>query len=225
MVYQIQRTADGEALQKTFHAAVSSSSSDASGLGRVACYPWGGSYRPEMLFMIGWNETAIYAVLRTYESNPRAIVTEPNGRVWCDSCMEFFLSPSADLSAGYFNFEMNANAALLLHFGLNPQSREEVTWLPHDLQGMGAAAAVRAVSGNDRGRDYWQLLLTAPVSMIARYVQGFQPASGAAVRANVYKCGDETAAAHFGCFYPIDAEAVREPNFHVPAYFGKMVFE
>jgi len=225
MRYRIQKTADGAALLRNFADAIAGGADRPACLARVECCPWGGAYRPEMLFMAGWNDTALYVALRTYESSPRAVVTEPNGRVWCDSCMEFFLSPSADLSAGYFNFEMNANGALLLHFGKNPQTREEVVWLPEDLRSTGARSAVVASNGNDRGRDYWQLLLTAPVSLLARYAPDFKLVPGLAVRANVYKCGDETAIPHFLCYSPIDADRVREPNFHVPEYFGEMVLD
>ena len=86
-------------------------------LGRVSCYPWGGDYRPEMLFKIGHGEDALLVNLLCYEEAPVITATERNGAVWNDSCLEFFVSPSEDLSAGYFNFQINAHPTLLLHYG------------------------------------------------------------------------------------------------------------
>lgn len=81
--------------------------------GRIALAPWGAEYRPDARFYIGWQDDRLIVHLRAYEVNPVADVTERNGNVCCDSCLEFFFSPSADNSAGYFN-ERQSDAAFAL---------------------------------------------------------------------------------------------------------------
>ncbi len=42
------------------------------------------------------------------------------------------------------------------------------------------------------------------------------------IGANFYKCGDETNEPHYISWNPIDTP---NPNFHVPQFFGDLVFE
>jgi len=184
--------------------------------GFVENYPWGGSYRPRMEFRIGYDDGGLHVNLKCFEKNPKAVHIGRNASVWLDSCMEFFFSPSADLSAGYFNCEMNSSPSMLLHFGLTPgdDTRCEVEW-PDEAFDLRCA----------KDEESWTLHVYLPFDMVRKYVPSFAPTSGMILRTNVFKCGDETECAHFGCHFPIDANAVPEPLFHVPEYFGEMVLE
>lgn len=82
--------------------------------GKIETYPWGCAYRPETVFRAGWTENGIRVLMECREADPLRRVKQPNGNVWCDSCMEFFVAPGETAADGYFNFEMNANGALLL---------------------------------------------------------------------------------------------------------------
>lgn len=179
--------------------------------GRIERYPWGGDYRPEARFRAGWNESGIRVWMECMEAEPLRRVREPNGPVWCDSCMEFFLAPGASAHDGYFNFEMNANGALLLGFC---HSDEDMAFCDFPRERIPLTAQVSA--------DRWSLDLTVPFDLVRAYFPDFAPERGMTLHGNFYKCGDETASPHFGCYFPIDAQAVPEPNFHRPAYYGEL---
>ena len=183
-------------------------------VGRVENCPWGGDYRPEVRFRAGWNDSGIRVWMECRESDPLRRVCEPNGRVWCDSCMEFFLAPGPRAQDGYFNFEMNALGALLLGFGV---SDTEFVFDDFPRSRIPLRAEV--------GADSWNLDLTVPFALIQRRFPGFRAQSGAVLHGNFYKCGDETAQPHFLCHFPIDPARVPEPNFHRPEFFGALILE
>lgn len=186
--------------------------------GVLAQFPWGGDYRPDVRFKIGWSDDCFYVHLRDYEEKVVATITERNGNVCLDSCMEFFFSPSADNSAGYFNIEINPNPTLLLHYGLtgDRKVRGPFDWPAEDLQISSARGT------DDFGRAYWQLDYIVPFTMIRRYVPGWKPEKGTLIRANIYKCGRIDQPIHRAMWSPIDPEAVVKPDFHKPEYFGVM---
>jgi len=184
--------------------------------GVVETYPWGGDYRPRMEFRVGYDDGGLHVHLKCWETNPKVAYIGRNNSVWNDSCMEFFFSPSADLSAGYFNCEMNSHPSMLLHYGLRPgdESRVCVEW-PDEAFDLTCT----------KDAESWALHVYLPFAMVQKYVPGFAPASGMVLRTNVYKCGDETDVPHYGCHFPIDASVVTEPAFHVPEFFGEMELE
>ena len=148
------------------------------------------------------------------EADPLRRVKQPNGNVWCDSCMEFFVAPGETAADGYFNFEMNANGALLLGWGV---SDTEFVLSDFPREKIALRAEVYA--------DRWALDLIVPFALFRRHMPGFVPTPGKILHGNFYKCGDKTASPHFGCYFPIDPASVPTPCFHVPEYYGKLLLE
>ena len=70
----------------------------------IACCNWPGEfpYAPEVSFRMF--HTGDWLLLRfdVAENYTAALVTEDNGQVWTDSCVEFFIAPDEGL---YYNFE------------------------------------------------------------------------------------------------------------------------
>ncbi len=189
-------------------------------LGRVDLYPWGGSRRVEMLFKIGHDDEALYVNLLSYEENPVAWASERNGEVWNDSCMEFFVSPAADSSVGYFNFEINSNPTMLLHFG-----RERSGRAPVDIAEWPTVSfRLNCTKGmDDFGRAYWRLSYRIPYALFRSYVPEAGLSDGSVIRANLYRCGSNAQTAHYGVWNPIDTTVIPKPDFHRPEYFGEML--
>lgn len=181
----------------------------------IASYPWAApdSYRPLTTIRAAHSDSALFVRMQCRESDPRTTIHEWNGRVWTDSAMEFFIEPLP--GCGYFNFEMNAAPALLLHFGMaDTAARKPVEW---DRSEFGLCS--RRFSRD--GADWWEVCVTVPFAMLSHYVPAFRPETGCIFRANAYKCGDDCAEPHYGSLFPIDAAKIQEPSFHRPAYFGE----
>ena len=59
-----------------------------------------------------------------------------------------------------------------------------------------------------------------PLKLIETVYGNADYQTGRVIRANFYKCGDETPIPHFGMWSPVDNET---PDFHRPEYFGKFI--
>ncbi len=190
--------------------------------GRIALTPWGAQYKPDARFYIGWTDDALHVHLRAYEANPVADITERNGNVCTDSCLEFFFSLSPDCSNGYFNFETNANPTLLLHYGLGNKypGRVHVDWPIEDFH-MTCTRDTDACSVG--GGVYWQVNYIVPLDMLRKYVPDASLYAGEIIRANLYKCGRTRQVNHHLTWADFDTTDVPRPNFHQPKYFGEMV--
>ena len=183
---------------------------------RVASWPWEG-YKSDLvtLFRAVHTDSEIKVSLRCYEKEPYAGVSKTNGYVCNDSCVEFFFSPSADNSAGYFNFEINSNPTYL--FGYNPVGGKEVyvEWDESEYK-------LTSTKASDECGDYWQIDLTVPYALVKKYVPEFDTSAGTVWRGNVYKCGKHNQPEHYGSWSPVETEG---PNFHRPEFFGEFVME
>ena len=83
------------------------------------------SYCPDVFFRIAYTDNAILLNYKVKEASVRARYGEYNGRVWTDSCVEFFSVPGED--DVYYNLECNCIGTLLLGAGSGRGARERAT--------------------------------------------------------------------------------------------------
>ena len=143
----------------------------------------------------------------------RAQNLEDNGRQWEDSCCEFFVSePDGDR---YFNFEINCIGRILGASGAGRHER-----VRQDLSDLArirriASLPAQAYDEADILRS-WDIAVLIPFDLF-----GADPACPPkSLKANFYKCGDETAHPHFLSWNPI---ATPQPDFHRPEFFGELI--
>ena len=157
-----------------------------------------------------WDEEAIYLRMEAVEPDIRQEETDPLAEICKDSCLEFFLQPTDRVD--YFNFEINPNRAIYLGFGPDlPNNIRQIVPEVQDLLDIQTAFT-------DGG---WYVTYKVPFAFIRRFFPDFNPTKGTKVRANFYKCGDDTVKMHFLGWNPVEQE---EPAFHVPKFFGQLIF-
>jgi len=174
-------------------------------------------YKPDVLVQIGWNETELFLQYKVNEQSVKGVITESNGRVWTDSCVEFFLSPEGNDE--YYNLEMTCIGTALLGFRKKGDPAVQAT---NDL-----IAKIRRIStlGNvpfaeRKEQTEWQITMAIPWKVFFNHQ--LKPVSGTKMRGNFYKCGDELSVPHFVSWTKIKTE---NPSFHEPAFFGGLEFE
>lgn len=178
----------------------------------IDCYPWDtGGYRPTAwarLCRVGAETLRLR--MGCVEKSPRAVWREPDSPVYQDSCLEFFVAPPA--GDGYFNFEMNSLGMLLCEVG---RAGDRVYLAKAGL----TRPVCRPLDARERPRDGWGVELTLPLEL---FRAAFGPMSfhGGWLLGNFYKCGDHTAAPHYGCWSPVRFPT---PNFHRPESFGRLI--
>jgi len=70
-------------------------------------------HKPFTQAKILYDDSAVYVIFRVEDNYIRAAACDFHGAVWEDSCVEFFFTPSDDISGGYFNLETNCGGTLL----------------------------------------------------------------------------------------------------------------
>lgn len=143
------------------------------------------------------------------EKEPRVTVTEDDGPVYKDSCLEWFCNFAPDNSGVYMNMEVNAAGKMLCRLGSGRQNRQP---LPEDTERPRVRATI--------GENSWCIDVFVPLSTIKAVYGKDNFCPGDVIKANFYKCGDETDLVHYGMWSRCETE---KPDFHRPEFFGELV--
>lgn len=180
-------------------------------------------YKPEVKVQIKKDDDNLYIHYRVREQSVRAVAEADQGRVWEDSCVEFFCQPNPE-DGIYYNFECNCAGKLLLCAGDSRHDRErapkEVTDSVWRYASLGYEPFEERFP-NDECRMQnaelgieWEVKLRIPKT--AFFKHNIQSLSDIRLKYNVYKCGDLLSVPHFVSLFPITTE---KPDFHRPEFF------
>lgn len=179
----------------------------------VNTFPWLCKYRPETFASLRLQDDHLTVSMTTNEWPLRAVVTAPNGPVYTDSCMEFFLMPAPRHSKAYVNFEINPWGVPLIEIGDQRENRKRLI-IPEYRRLLSLTSRIDS--------DGWSLSYQIPLSFLKNLIGHFSLESGDEMKANFYKCGDKTDHPHYGCWATIDRPT---PDFHVPESFGTLIID
>ena len=171
-------------------------------------------YCPEVSFRIAHNGEAIFLNFRVNESDIKAVCDQDNGRIWEDSCVEFFVSFDNET---YYNIECNCIGKILIGKGKGRENRirlPEAILKSVDRWSSLGYSPVENLSGN------WNVSLIIPKKIF--YPEIANTFNKTEARGNFYKCGDLLQNPHYLSWNQILNET---PNFHLPEFFGQLLFE
>ena len=169
---------------------------------------------PKVSFVIAHNGDFIFLKYYVLEAFVKAAYFNINEPVYKDSCVEFFIAVEGD--DAYYNFEFNCIGTCLLGYGKNKHDRK---LLPGDaVNTIQHIALVKSMK--DIKKIYWELTLQIPISIFNYH----KPAiiKGLQCNVNFFKCGDDLPQQHFLSWTDIKSS---QPNFHLPQFFRKAVFQ
>ena len=172
--------------------------------GHISIEPWPcftGFDAPETCFWLLRCRDGFCIKYNTKEHDLRANVTEENGRVCCDSCVEFFLQPDTN-DQNYINFELNPKG--VMHIGLG---KDRYGRIPIEDE-----RSIFRVESDARDGD-WSICYYIPDEFLLRYFKQISPVC----RANFYKCGDKTKKPHYAVWNNVETA---KPDYHVSDFFG-----
>jgi hypothetical protein len=176
---------------------------------------------PDTQAKVRCDDKNIYVIFRVKDQYVRAVAKEIHGRVWEDSCVEFFFTPGPDISRGYFNMETNCKGIFGLGYTKNSagdraqvetEDCKKIT-ISHSLQKDAEIEITEPVT--------WTIEYCIPISLLEKYMKVDKPGKGVQWRANFYKCGDKTSHLHWLTWAPVINPT---PKFHLPEYFGWLEF-
>ncbi|MEN9918187.1 MAG: hypothetical protein RL662_623 [Bacteroidota bacterium] len=179
---------------------------------------WADQYpsKPNVSFRIAHNSTHILLQYQVHENELLALVDEDNGKVWTDSCVEFFVTFN---NTHYYNIEASCIGKTLMGHRLigDKASHASAPILKSiaRLSSLGTNTIAKQA-----GNFSWTLTLVIPCS--AYWGDKISKLDGVTARANFYKCGDNLTTPHFVSWNSIETP---KPSFHQPAFFGEIEFE
>lgn len=179
-------------------------------------------HMPKTQVKIAYDDAAVYVIFRVEDRYVRAVAAEYQDPVCRDSCVEFFFTPSPDVSNGYFNLEMNCGGTMLFHFQRAPgkgpveipASEYSKIKIAHSLPKIVDPEIEKPVT--------WTVEYHLPIEILKKYCPVSSPASGVTWRTNFYKCADKSSHPHWLTWSPVD---FLRPQFHLPEFFGVLEFE
>lgn len=160
---------------------------------------------------LAYDAERIYVRLEATEAHIRAELRGRTCQVADDSCLEFFFCPIWG-DERYFNIEMNPNGAMFVGFGSGIHDLTRL--LVADETAVFAPAPFRTTVG-------WGVEYSVPAEFVRCFMPDFELKSGLRIRANCYKCGDQTVQPHYLSWNLIRQDT---PLFHRPQDFGCMIF-
>lgn len=179
-------------------------------------------FQPKTEAKLMYDDENIYGIFRVKDKFVKSIVTEYNGNVSGDSCVEFFFSPDSDTPEKYFNLEINAGGTPLIFYVSKPWD-EFVKLEADDIEQIEIAHSLPAVIDPEiTEATTWTIEYRIPLAMLKKFSNVTPPQAGTVWKANFYKTGSRTSNPHYFTWNFVDNPT---PNFHLPQFFGTLKFK
>lgn len=173
---------------------------------------------PKTKAKLAYDTENIYVIFHVQDQYVIATSDKYQGTPWEDSCVEFFFTPSGNISDGYFNLEMNCVGHFLFQYN-NPDSGRTVI----DISDCEKIEVVSSLKGATILPEItepitWTIEYKIPFNVIEKYTK---KSVGSIWKVNFYKCADNSSHPHWLTWAPVDHPT---PNFHKPDFFGTLLF-
>lgn len=180
------------------------------------------SFTPITDAKAAYDDKNIYLIFKVQDQFVKSTVTEYNGNVSGDSCVEFFFSPDEEKPLHYFNLEINAGGTPLIFYVTKPWTGfthlDSATISQIEI----AHSQPRIVDPEVKEPTVWTIECRVPYDILKKYSNVTIPKPGTKWRANFYKTGSRTSNPHYYTWSPVKYPG---PNFHLPEFFGTLEFK
>jgi hypothetical protein len=172
---------------------------------------------PQARFSLAHSGDSLFIKFQVAEKYVRATYRASNEPVYKDSCVEFFLAVG-DRQA-YYNLEFNCIGTCLMGYGTKDKKTRH--YLPEAvIAKIKRQALLKAGEASPAGLFTWELTVAIPREVFCYHE--LTTLQGVRGGANFYKCGDDLPEPHFLVWNDIKAPA---PDFHLPEFFGEILFQ
>ena len=179
-------------------------------------------HKPGTLAKLVYDDSALYVIFHVEDRYVRAVAPEHLATVYEDSCVEFFLTPGNDIIKGYINVEINCGGTVGMYYQLEV-GKGRMPFTEGDIEKLTVAHSMPKIVNPEIAKTtVWTIEYRLPYEVLAKYCKATKPGPGVRWKGNFYKCADATSHPHWLTWSPIDFP---KPKFHMPEYFGKLVFK
>lgn len=180
------------------------------------------AHQPKAQAKVAYDDHALYFIWKVEDKYVLAKRTKHQQDVWRDSCVEFFFTPGGEpKERGYFNLETNCTGVKL--FGVHVTGGKDEKFTAEDFASIVTASSLKGpIDPEVAEPTTWTLEYKIPLSLLEKFTKIERPKRGVTWRANFYKCADDASHPHWLTWSPVTHAT---PSFHLPQYFGILVFE
>ena len=179
-------------------------------------------FKPGVEAKMMYDDENVYAIFRVKDRYVRSVVQEYNGNVSGDACVELFFSPDQALPEKYFNLEVNAGGTPLLFYVTKPWTGFQKLEA-EDIRQIEIAHSLPAKLDPEISEPVtWTIEYRIPLAMLRKFSNVTYPAPGVRWRANFYKTASQSSNPHWITWSYVDNP---KPNFHLPQFFGTLIFK
>ncbi len=163
-----------------------------------------------------WDDWNLYLAFASRDRHIHAKVTEHNGMVWEDTCVEFFVAPDIKKPDNYYTWEINCVGVTLNAAKCDFWTGDPGTWHPTDAIATSVKGPVKEPSPDDQE---WFCEVAIPFSNFVDSAIAIPPRSGDVWRANFQQCAGW--GSHLATWSPLPPGC---RTFHTPRAFGELIF-
>ncbi|WP_276346279.1 carbohydrate-binding family 9-like protein [Daejeonella sp. JGW-45] len=178
------------------------------------------AFQPRVVAKMMYDSRNIYMIYKVEDRHVRIQNTKFNSPVSTDACVEFFFAPDKDWPLRYFNIEINAGGTALMAYHKDGK-RTNVTEADFNVAEV-AHTLPKKLDQEISEPVTWFLEFKMPLSLLAKYGNYTQPEKGVKWKANFYKTSSRSTNPHYITWSVVQNPV---PQFHLPQYFGTLMFK
>lgn len=179
-------------------------------------------FRPVIQAKLMYDDKNIYVIFHVQDKFVRSLFEGYNGGVSNESCVEFFFSPDTQHPDRYFHLEANAGGNPF--FAWDSTRRRDIKFKPEEMDQFKIASTLpKKIDPEITEPVTWTLECSIPLDMLRKYTAITEPKKGVTWTGNFFKtAGRVTSNTHYVTWNFVDTP---RPDFHTPAFFGKLLFK
>ncbi|MBC7758908.1 MAG: carbohydrate-binding family 9-like protein [Phormidesmis sp. FL-bin-119] len=178
------------------------------------------AFRPVVKAKMMYDQENLYLIYKVDDRHVRVQNDKFNSSVSSDACVEFFFSPDRDWPLRYFNVEINAGGTALMAFHTDGK---RTNMLEDDFKNVQIAHTLpRKLDQEISEPVTWFLEFKLPLTLLKKYTNVTQPEKGVKWKANFYKTSSSSTNPHYLTWSIVHNS---KPQFHLPQYFGTLIFK
>lgn len=178
------------------------------------------AFRPVVKAKMMYDQDYLYLIYKVDDRHVRIQNDKFNSSVSTDACVEFFFSPDKDWPLWYFNVEINAGGTALMAFH---KDGKRTNMVEEDFKDVLIAHTLpRKLDQEISEPITWFLEFKLPLKLLKKYSSISQPEKGVKWKANFYKTSSRSTNPHYLTWSKVHNP---KPQFHLPQYFGTLIFK
>ncbi len=178
------------------------------------------AFQPVVKAKMMYDQDNLYLIYKVEDKHVRIQNTKFNSSVSTDACVEFFFSPDVEWPLRYFNLEINAGGTGLMAYHIEGK---RINLKEEDFKGVEIAHTLPKYLEKEIAEPVtWYLEVKLPLEMLRKYGNVTQPQKGVTWKANFYKTSSRSTNPHYITWSEVKNP---KPQFHLPQFFGSIIFK